>query len=26
MLEREGVEFGANEKIPLPRFQWKPRP
>ena len=25
MLEREGVVFGANNKIPLPRFQWKPR-
>jgi methylated-DNA-protein-cysteine methyltransferase-like protein len=25
LLEREGVIFGANEKIPLARFQWKPR-
>ena len=26
MLEREGVVFAANHKIPLSRFQWKPRP
>jgi methylated-DNA-protein-cysteine methyltransferase related protein len=25
MLEREGVVFGANDKIPMNRFQWKPR-
>ena len=25
LLEREGVVFGANGRIPLPRFQWAPR-
>lgn len=25
LLEREGVRFGANGRIPLKRFQWKPR-
>jgi methylated-DNA-protein-cysteine methyltransferase-like protein len=25
MLEREGVVFGANDRIMLSRFQWKPR-
>ena len=25
MLEREGINFGADDKILLSRFQWKPR-
>jgi hypothetical protein len=24
-LEREGVRFGLDQRVPLDRFQWRPR-